>query len=367
MKKTIFLVFLLLVCIATYRFLKSAGTPYPYLMEKISFEGLEEANQADILIIGDRMGEKLTSHISPLLEKTGGKFRKSLNLYNWSRPREGLHRTLAKLRSLSQWPSLVIYHGASEEYYEKKIHLEEQKKILQNFQYRENEIIYSLVILFPPLSRIIYHPVEIMRLNEKIIPDETLYTSMDIQKKMEAIFKIFQYEMEQLVDLARSNKSRLLFLTTPLNLNLAPKKICHHSITSSIVAEQQKIANFLQGRDSQQAWEHALALTKKSIGNARSFFLASQAAKALGHDKKARDYGNVATSFDCETWRGNAVFNAIIQKSALTHQIPLLDFNYLVNRNFAEESFFDEIFPADFHYQKLGEKIIGMSMKSLGL
>ena len=367
MKKIFLSVFLLFLALVAFRFFKNSGDPYPYEVEKISWDGLEEANQADILILGDRMGEKLTPYLLPLLEKTAGKFKKTLRMYNWSRPKEGLHRTLAKLHSLSQWPSLIIYHGASEEYYEDKIPLLQREKILKNFQYKEDEIISSIAIFLPWLSRIIYHPVTRLKLKEEIIPDEALLTSMEKQKKMEVAFKLFQHEMEDMIRLGRNKKSRFILITTPLNLNLPVKKVCHHSITKTIKKEQQEITVLLQSGDAQQALVQAEALAKKSIGNAQSFHLVYQVAKNLNKNKMARDYANIATTFDCESWRGNAVFNAIIQKTAIAHQISLLDFNYLVNQNLEELSFLDEIFPTEIHYQKLGEKIIKTALNKLGV
>ena len=366
MKKIFLSVFLLFTVLVVFRFYRNTDDPYPYVIEKVSWEGLEKAGEADILIIGDRMGEKLAPYLLPLLEKTTGKFKKNLKMYNWSRSYEGLHRTLAKLRSLSRWPTLLIYHGASEEFYENKIHLQQENKILKNFQYRENESLSSLGLAFPWIFRIVYHPVTRKKLAEKIIPDESILTSMEKQKQMEVAFKIFQHEMKDLIDLGLKNKSRFILITTPLNLELPAKKICHHSITKTIQKEQRQITDLLKEEANHKALQRAQALAKKSIGNAHSFHLVFQAAKALKKNKTARDYGNVATSFDCQTWRGNAVFNSIVQKAALTHQISLLDFNYFVNRSFEEQSFADDFFPTEIHYQKFSEKIIETALNILG-
>ena len=347
--------------------IKGPDNPYPYEIEDIPYKNLKEANEADILIIGDRMGKKITPYVLPIIEKTSGKFKKELKLYNWSESYEGMHRTLAKVKSLSQWPSLIIYHGASEEFHEKRASLTDHEKILKNFEYLKSDILSSLILTIPRLSRILYHSINKIKLTELIHPDEKNYTSIEKQKQMEIIYKLFEYELDELIRLTINNKSRLILLTTPLNLSISPKKICHNSITPSIVNEQKKIEELLEENKYLKAFDKAQKLIKKSIGNARSFHLTSQAAIKLHKQKMARDYGNIATAFDCQTWRGNSVLNSIVTKAALSYQIRLLDFNYLVNRNLGEQSFFDELFPEEIYYQKLGRDIVEVSLEQLKL
>ncbi|MCY4524811.1 MAG: hypothetical protein OXB84_08735 [Halobacteriovoraceae bacterium] len=367
MVKKIFFIFLLFSGMVAFFLATGPDHPYPYELKDIYYEDLKQAGDADILIIGDRMGEKLTDYVLPVIEKTAGKFKEKLKLHNWSRSREGMHRTLNKLKSLKRWPVLIIYHGASEEFYEKRASIQYHQKILKNLEYLENDLLYSLVATIPIISRLIYHSTQKINLEKFILPNEKNYTSVEKQIQMEIIYKLYQHELNQLIKLVFDNKSRLVLLTTPLNLTLPPGKVCRNSITKSVTGEQKKITAYLEEQAYQKAYALSQALIKKSIGNARSFYLASRAANNLGKHKQARDYGNMATAFDCKTWRSNAVFNAIIQKAALGQQIPLLDFNYLVNRRIKERSFTDNLFPAEDYYLQLAKDIEAVSLQQLKL
>ena len=90
--------------------------PYSYRFKSFEPAGKKEAVLSDILILGDRMGQRLSFYI-PALKK-----KRDWNIYNWSETGEGLHRTLNKVRHLSAFPPVVIYHGSVDEFYEKKFH-----------------------------------------------------------------------------------------------------------------------------------------------------------------------------------------------------------------------------------------------------
>ena len=100
----------------------------------------------------------------------------------------------------------------------------------------------------------------------------------------------------------------------------------------------------------------AKALYKKTPSNSKSFYLARLAADSLNKTKEGRDYGGLATIFDCGTWRGNMVFNAIIIKTALSWNLSLFDFNHFVNRS-DETAFSGDIYPDRKYYEILSHHL----------
>ena len=338
--------------------------PYPYIVKAPpQEEDIERAQKAHILLVGDRMGQQLGQSLSSHL---------SSDIYNWSERHEGLHRTLAKLKALDtlgRWPQVLLYHGASEEFYEKKFSLANSKRILKNFEYQENDILSSLIIALPWTSRLIYAPPHFQRLGEEIQKDETAYISSSKQKQMEITYKIFQKELEELIKLNIRNKSLLIVLTTPLNLDKTPKNTCGNAVTHKILAKQKEISKLLRLHRPVEAYRAAKALSEQSINNAQSFFLAGQAAKQLKKFKEARDYLNLASAYDCETWRGNAVFNAIIQKMALkfSENVILLDFHHLVNKDYGkvDSVFFNDLFPKKRYYEDISRILAHIISKSI--
>ena len=104
MSVKISIVFTLLVTVGVgMLFVSRSGSPqgfapYPYRFQSFEPEGVEEAAGSDILIVGDRMGRRLSYYTPSIGQKRGW------NIYNWSETGEGLHRVLNKLRHLSKLP-----------------------------------------------------------------------------------------------------------------------------------------------------------------------------------------------------------------------------------------------------------------------
>ena len=219
---------------------------YPYTIEKGGFE-IKEAQKARVLVIGDRMADHLFLYL-----KQQQKRRK---IYNWSSPGEGLHRTLAKLRSLSVWPKVIIYHGASEEFHEGKYHPSEQKDVLFNFTLRENKFLSHVMEFYPKIISYLQKPVRKKNLQQKITRDTFEYSSMEKLKQMETMYKIYQFEMEEMIRLSIANKSRLILLTTPLNLDVPPQKVCDDATSDRIEKEQVRIKDLLMKKKTRGSIE----------------------------------------------------------------------------------------------------------------
>ncbi len=139
-------------------------TPFPYSFntnaEKALESELESAGSAKILIVGDKMGANLSVYTPELALELAKNFKSPPVIFNWSKPNEGLHRTLFKLKSLKKLPSIIIYHGASSELFEKTFNVQDAKAIEKNFATYDDEKIISLIITFPWLSKILYKKME---------------------------------------------------------------------------------------------------------------------------------------------------------------------------------------------------------------
>ena len=102
-----------------YKSVPIMTVPYPYLFKDINLsEEIKKAEEADILIIGDKMGKSLDRFIPKTIKKLSINLKSPLKYYNWSRNNEGLHRTLFKIKSLKTIPPVTIYLGSNSEFYE---------------------------------------------------------------------------------------------------------------------------------------------------------------------------------------------------------------------------------------------------------
>jgi hypothetical protein len=326
--------------------------PYPYSVSDTNVSGLESAAKADVLILGDRMGKALEKE-SQILEQST-----KLKLYNWSTNHEGIHRTLSKLKLLKKFPPIIVFHGASEELYEKKFHISDDEKIKKNFTVYENDKLISLIITFPILSKYYYKRLHYIDLNSKIIENIEIYSPKERLIQKQISFQLFNQEIKDLIELVKTNRSKLIFITTPINSLIAPKETCANSVTQNIQDAQSEIEKLLSLGQSKEAYADAVKLSAITTANANSFYLLGKAARSTGDLQVARIAFQKASVFDCRNWRGNAVYNAIILKEAKKNNLSVIDFDLEINSNEAIDSvFFDEIYPQNIYYQTLAKEL----------
>jgi hypothetical protein len=328
--------------------------PYPYLVMDYKIDDQALAEKASVLIIGDRMGKVLDKEI-PALELST-----KLPIYNWAKNNEGLHRTLYKLKKLKKFPPIIIYHGASEELFEKKFHLSDKEKIGKNFATYDDDKIISLIITFPILSQIFYSKLHYIDLKSQKENKEITSPAEKLNQK-ELSFLLYQQEIRDLIELARQNKSKLIFITTPINYHIAPKETCAHAITPTIGITQNEIEKLIAEGKFKEAYAIATKLSEITLANAQSFYLLGKSATGAGEQQKARIAFQKASVFDCLNWRGSAVYNSILISEGRKNQVHVIDFDLEINSTETSESaastFFDEIFPQNIFYQSLAKEL----------
>jgi len=363
MIKKILLFFTFIILLASGYFIwglsskKVLITPYPFTFNDSVKKGLSgelnSAQGAKILIVGDRMAEALNSYTPGLSSELLKNFKNAPQIYNWAKPHEGLHRTLNKLKSLKVFPPIIVYHGASSELYEQIFSIEDKEAILKNFSIFDDENIISLIITFPVLSKYFYKKIKYYDLGS-IKEYSNQNSGLDKLSEKEVSFKLFEYELRELIDLVKVNKSNLIIITTPINLEIAPKEVCAQSTTNTIVEVQQEIEGLIKEGNYKLAYSKALELSEETNSNAKSFYLLGLASLGNGDLKSAKNALSKAAVFDCNNWRGNAVYNAILKKMAQERQISLIDFDQYLSSALSKEGLFiDDIFPQNVYYQTM--------------
>lgn len=372
-----FLIFILLLLVGASAYIywgfsnkRTLITPYPYAFSE-SFDRefaqkhaqeIKEAESTKILIVGDRMGESLTPYIKTLQEEFTGKVKTPPSIYNWSVEKEGLFRSIHKLKTLKRLPPIIIYFGASSELFEQKFNVENKTSILKNFKTFDDERLISLIITFPWLSKILYKSIQYFDLKGFQEYKRNLLPSLKLDE-FELSFKIFEYEVKELIALAKDKRSTLILVTTPINLEVEPKEVCAHATMAEITALQQEIAQEIKEGYFKSALPKAQDLANTSFSNAYSYYLLGKAALGLGDLKTAREALLKASVFDCSVWRGNAVYNAIMKKEAAKNLVQVIDFDqYMTSQLSSEGLFFDEIFPQALFYQHM-TKELGENLK----
>lgn len=335
--------------------------PYPY---SFSSEAPGISLDAPILIIGDRMGNYFSKFKTELASVISQDLSKSIKIQSLAKDGHALHRSLHELKSLSQWPQILIYQGASEEFREEKFIPSEIPKIKKNFQLYRDDRFQTLLILYPMISRILYEPLNRVKLTETVtpyvVPDEARYLG-----RLEMEIKLFEEQLTQLVKESRNRNSLLILTTTPINLDIKPKKVCEFATTSLIEKEIRSLEELLQAENYKAAIAKSEKLMMLYSGNAYLHYLHGQINAKLGRIEDAKSALLQASAYDCDPWRATELQNTVIRKVAKTEQVLLFDFAEMVTRGWTESPrFFDDIYPQNIVYEE-GVKQLGLVIKRI--
>ena len=356
LKNLLLILLLITIGFAVYIYKKRPTQiiPYPYIVQNIKYPQSKKAETSHVLIIGDRMGLALNRFIPELNKNISKELQEPLNIFNWSKNNEGIHRTINKIKSLKSLPPIIIYQGSSEEFYEKKINIKKRKNILKNFQLFDNNKISTLLMTFPFISKFIYKNTDIQYLSGNATEDLTSYSPFFKQIRMELTYKIYEYEIEELINYVRSKDSNLIIVTTPINLEAPPKTVCKNSTTKSIEDLQETLTEQIKEKRYKENYSQAKDLAHQSIGNAYSHYLHGIIALKLLKFNESREALEKAEAFDCKQWRGSVIFNNIMKQKAKRNKINLIDFNNLVNLNLGRDTIFqNQFYPQHIYYQQL--------------
>ena len=335
--------------------------PFPYILKNTSYDDLERAEGADILIVGDRMAGGLDNFKSSLLKGLSKEFSTDLIIYNWAEENEGLHRTLDKLSSLKKYPGIIIYQGASREFYEEKFGLKGAQEFANNLEKFKDPKTISLIMAYPLFSKFIYSYKNIIKLGPKSQIFQGERVSQEMQKLFEIGYQVFDLEMDKLVEMAGEKNFSLFLLTSPINLKIPPKEICSNSTSPSLENELSEISNLLKEGKSKESFERISILGNSIQGNAKIYYLLGMSLEGIGRFEDAALALNQGSAFDCYPWRSNIVFNNIIRSQSGKKNIFMVDFDRIVNQNFGIRNLFmDEIFPKIEFYDLLGAEMAPM-------
>jgi hypothetical protein len=319
--------------------------------------------EAPILIIGDQMATYLARFKEHLALTISADLSTPIKIQSMARDGDGLHRTIHEMRSLTQWPQILIYQGGSEEFKEAKFKLTENENIQKNFKLYSNEKIQTLIMLYPQLSRLIYRPIDRVKLGEK--PEFSSFLPSEYLKRLETELLLYEQQLLELVNLSRDRNTLLILTTTPINLDVLPKSSCNFTSTKELEKEINEIRELLKANNPKNAHLKSSKLVKQFVGNANLYYIHGQTSLRLGLIDEAKKSLLEASSYECSPWRATEVQNSIIRKVAKQQQILLFDFAQLVEREYTNnDTFFDDLHPQNQYYEKAMEQL-GLVIKRI--
>lgn len=349
-----------------YRFTRNqtSEVPYPYIFKNKELTQID----APILIIGDRLGKRLSSFSKYLAETISTGLSKPIKINSIATDGEGLHRTLKKVKTLSKLPLITIYLGGSEESYEQRFITKDTNKILKNFELYSDDRLKTLLMIFPDFSKLLYYVTNYQYLDNKVNEDTNNYSDSVTQKRNIIHFKLYEQEINELFSYLKEHNSYLIALTQPLNFDIAPKKNCTGSIDELTKGKLKEVVEFIKIKDFKSAYEISKDLTLIANASAKIHYVHGKVAKNLGKKKEAIKSLKMAMAYDCEQWRGNLVYNKILKKAANSNDVLLLDFQKMLEEYWTKNILFeDEIYPQNYYFEKTADVLAARIKKLLKL
>lgn len=335
--------------------------PFPYQFQS----KYKLKNNTPVMIIGDRLGVRLSDFASGMEEILSENLEKTLAIQKAANKNFGIHRTLEQLKSMKKLPKIIIYMGTSEETYEQKFDLKNTAKIQGNFGFFENPWIQTAIMLMPTLSRVVYHPIQKTIIKNKPVADAIKYTNNQLMRRNELLFKVFTYEIEEMFRYIKEQGSMLIVVSAPININLAPQKNCDPSPDHEVKAKLIEIRNEIKQQDLKTAYRKSKELTLFAPSNSHVYFTHGEVAKSLGKRSEAIQYLNLAAAFDCALKRSSPVFNSILRRATNKYSFYYFDLNKMLVDNLDKNVvFMDKIYPQNYFMEK-ASKAIALKVKKI--
>lgn len=340
--------------------------PYPYYFANNVYSGVKI--DAPILIIGDRLGKRLASFSKYISDMASQNLSKKIKIQTLATNGEGLHRTLHKVKKLGKLPLITIYLGGSEEFFEQRFVTKDTEKILKNFEVYNDDRVKTLLMIFPSLSPFFYNVINYKKFQNEIEQDTLKYSDVTIQKRNMIHFKIYEQELDNLFSFLKEHNSYLMTITQPLNIDIPPKKNCTGSIDELSQQTLDNIISFVKAKDFKSAYNLSKDLVLIANASAKVMFIHGKVAKNLGKLKEASKFLKLAMAYDCKQWRGNPVYNSIMKKIAIRNDVPILDFQRILEQQWTQNVLFDdEIYPQNLYYEKVASILAAQVKKLLKL
>lgn len=326
--------------------------PYPFYFKKDTYSKI--SIDAPIVILGDRMGERLSLFKSRLAEKLSTNLSRPIKIDILTGEDENIHRSLHKIKQLKKLPLIIIYIGNLDQEIENVLPDENISQVNLNLKLYQNDYIRSAIMLFPELAKLVYFPVNFIQLSERIIPDKKEYTDPQLQMRRIIQYKLFEFAFEDLIKFTKKNNSLLIPLTTPLNLKNKAVKSCYGSLSSDAKKEVEDIKALIEKKDFKSAYNLSKDLALLNSNNAQILHLHSLVAFKLNLFKEYQKFGEMSLAMDCGKRPGSPVYNSIIKSMAKRHEVVFFDYHQLLtDESKGNFVFLDEVYPQDFYIEKL--------------
>lgn len=340
--------------------------PYPFVFN-FKYSPAKIIN-APILIIGDGLGQRLGDFADNLSNKISANLLKPIRIQTYAKDGESIHRTFHKIKSLKRIPLIIIYLGSRDDRLENIFTSSDILTVFNNFKLYENPYLKTAMMIYPPLSKLIYTPIKYVTLSNKINKDKIQLTSGEHMQRSSLHFKLYESALADLFRYITNASSIIIPITTPINLKTPPHQSCYGSIDDESLTSLEEIKKLVKIGDYKGAYSLGHNLTLLNPYNAEVNFVHGEILEKLNRWKEAIQYKELSVVYDCKNLKSSPVYNSILRKTAKKMNISFFDFHkYLADQTSGHITFSDNEYPHDFYYDKLNDMLAARIKKQLKL
>jgi hypothetical protein len=339
--------------------------PFPYIIKSnIPFK----KEKSPILIIGDKHAKRLALFKDILAKKISRNLDDPIKIHTIFEEHLSVTRVKNIIQSYGALPIIIIYIGTSSEGYEQKFDIKDIGKIENNFKRYDNINIQSLLMILPWLSRLIYTPINYVKLNSTIVKDKQNYSKVEKLKKNILNLKLYQREIKDLFQYTKEKGSYLMALTTPINITRPVNSNCNPPLDEFANDTQKQITNLLKEDNKKLAFKKSEELTLMAPNNASVLYNHANIALKIERNNIAKKYFELASSYDCNNGDFSFIHNRILLNMGNKLNIVTFDFNELVYSSWQKNVLFEsKDFPQNLYYDNLTSILAAKIRKVLRL
>jgi len=362
------LFFLTLLCFIAYFIFNVIDspiqvTPYPFSIK--ADPNLSKVKvKADILILGDKLCLPIESRINAMSNNLSKNLRSKLIIQTSCFENFGIHRLISHLKKYTLLPPVIILFTGSEEFAEKTFNVSQYKKIKKNFLLSQNEKIKSLTLVFKFLSKFIYKRIKKVVLTNELTPLSMNENDLINQRILELKFLLFKNQLNELIELAQVNNSKIIFVSPAINYEEIKIRSCQNSTTIELEEQLNNYLKNLKNLKLKKIYNKLIVMKDHYQGNSKLFYVISKIAKQLGHLSDSKKYLKLSLSYSCNFENINPIFKSIIRELSTKYEYAYIDSNkYLPAKN----AFIYQGVPQDLYYNKLEIELESQLKKILNL
>lgn len=367
-KGIILLILIASIGYGVWRFFQNPAQvyPFPYRLGAIPESEIQEAQAADILVVGDSAGTYLSPYLKQFIERTSEDLREPLKIYNWAREGETLAHVLKKVKSLKKTPSLILYHGGLDEMDQARFNVNALPTISKNIEMASKDGILTTVMSFPPLARLIYWPHKRMSLRffnqeEKglLSPFPSDLSPQKALRVLETFYQVYRWEARELFSTLKLKDAKIWVIPQAYNLKVPPSRTCENSSNLEIEKILKEASNLIIKGHTKEAFSLINTILEENKTHARALYTMGNLMTKRGDFSSAKRAYYQAMIYDCALRRANPVMLKLLLEEAEKKDFPIINFNRLVTNHLGKNILFEDLRkPQSIYYDALIDTLV---------